>query len=80
MGLGTSALMFFSLQILEEVGRTCFPPVSCHVSRCTTDAPQGGKARRVGGPPALARQKAMREHDQREVLMQPIPMPALVMV
>ena len=29
VGLGTSALIFFYLQILEEVGRTCFPYVSC---------------------------------------------------
>ena len=28
-GLGTSALTFFYLQVLEEVGRTCFPHVSC---------------------------------------------------
>ena len=28
-GLGTAALMFFYLQVLEEVGRTCFPHVSC---------------------------------------------------
>src|SRR5262244_1357161 len=29
VGLGTSALLFFYLQVLEEVGRTCFPHVSC---------------------------------------------------
>ncbi len=28
-GLETSALIFFYLQVLEEVGRTCFPHVSC---------------------------------------------------
>jgi putative transposase len=28
-GLGTSALMFFYLQAMEGVGRTCFPHVSC---------------------------------------------------
>ena len=29
VGLGTAALMFFYLQVLEEVGRTYFPHVSC---------------------------------------------------
>ena len=29
VGLGTSALIVFYLQVLEEVGRTCFPHVSC---------------------------------------------------
>ena len=29
VGLGTAALMFSYLQVLEEVGRTCFPHVSC---------------------------------------------------
>ena len=29
VGLGTSALIFFYLQAMEEVGRTCFPHVSC---------------------------------------------------
>jgi hypothetical protein len=29
VGLGTSALMFFYLQVLEKVGRICFPHVSC---------------------------------------------------
>jgi hypothetical protein len=29
VGLGTAAWMFFYLQVLEEVGRTCFPHVSC---------------------------------------------------
>ena len=28
-GLGTSALICFYLQAMEEVGRTCFPHVSC---------------------------------------------------
>jgi len=41
--------------------------------------PEGGKARQIGGRPALARQKAIREHDQREMAMQAIPAPALVM-
>ena len=27
--LGTAALIFFYLQAMEEVGRTCFPHVSC---------------------------------------------------
>jgi len=43
-------------------------------------SPEGGKARHVGGRPALARQKAIGEHDQREVPMQTIPAPAWVMV
>src|SRR4029453_354872 len=43
-------------------------------------SPEGGKARRVGRHPALARQKAIGEHDQRQVSMQPIPAPPLVMV
>src|SRR5262249_48588206 len=43
-------------------------------------SPEGGKARRVGGRPALARQKAIREHDECEVPMQAIPTPPLVMV
>ena len=29
VGLGSSALIFFYIQVLEEVGRTCFPHVSC---------------------------------------------------
>src|SRR5215475_9567052 len=41
---------------------------------------RGGKARRVGGHPALARQKAIAEHDQRQMSMQPIPAPPLVMI
>src|SRR5262249_57526594 len=43
-------------------------------------SPEGGKARQIGGRPALARQKAIREHDQREMAMQAIPAPALVVV
>ena len=43
-------------------------------------SPEGGKARRVGRHPALARQKAIGEHDQRQVSMPPIPAPPLVMV
>src|SRR5215831_17451481 len=43
-------------------------------------APEGGKARQVGGRPALTREKTIGQHDQREVPMQPIPTPALVMV
>src|SRR5215470_16955632 len=43
-------------------------------------SPEGGKARRMGGCPALARYKTIGQHDQREVPMQPIPTPALVMV
>ena len=43
-------------------------------------SPEGGKARRVGRCPALARYKTIGQHDQREVPMQPIPTPALVMV
>src|SRR5262249_11782090 len=38
---------------------------------------RGGKARRVGRHPALACQKAIGEHDQRHVSMQPIPAPPL---
>src|SRR5262249_13632626 len=43
-------------------------------------SPEGGKARQIGGRPALARQKAIRAHDQREMAMQAIPAPALVVV
>ena len=43
-------------------------------------SPAGGKARRVGGRPALARQKALREHAQRAMSRPAIPAPALVMV
>src|SRR5215468_7632066 len=42
--------------------------------------PEGGKARRVGGRPALARQKTIGQHDQCEVPMQAIPAPALIVV
>src|SRR5262249_46466809 len=35
---------------------------------------------RVGGHPALARQKTVGQHDQCEVPMQPIPAPALIVV
>src|SRR5688500_5658361 len=40
-------------------------------------SPEGGKARRGGGCPALARQKAVGQHGQREVPMQPVPPPAV---
>src|SRR5215468_4642036 len=43
-------------------------------------SPEGGKARQVGGRPALARQKAVGQHGQGEMPMQPIPAPALVVV
>jgi hypothetical protein len=43
-------------------------------------SPEGGKARRVGGRPALARQKTVGQHDQRAVPMQAIPAPALIVV
>src|SRR5262249_5200084 len=43
-------------------------------------SPEGGKARRVGGHPALARQKTVGQHDQCEVSMQPIPAPTLIMI
>src|SRR4051812_14882445 len=43
-------------------------------------SPEGEKARRIGGSPALARQKTVGQHDQREVPMQAIPAPALVVV
>ena len=43
-------------------------------------SPEGGKARQVGGRPALACQKAIGQHDQREMAMQAIPAAALVMV
>src|SRR5919201_6254342 len=42
--------------------------------------PEGEKARRIGGRPALARQKAVGQHDQGEMPMQPIPAPALVVI
>src|SRR5256886_11801519 len=40
----------------------------------------GEKARRIGGRPALACEKAIGQHDQGEVPMQPIPAPPLVVV
>src|SRR2546422_4038523 len=43
-------------------------------------SPEGGKARRVGRCPALARHKTRGQQDQREVPMPPIPTPALGMV
>src|SRR5215813_13343094 len=43
-------------------------------------SPEGGKARRVGGRPALARQKTVGQHDQRKVPMQAIPASALIVV
>src|SRR5262249_31309820 len=43
-------------------------------------SPEGEKARRPGGRPALARQKAIREHDECEMPMQAIPAPPLVVV
>src|SRR5262245_14221724 len=43
-------------------------------------SPEGGKARRGGGRPPLAGQKAIGEHDQCEMPLQAIPTPALVMV
>src|SRR5262245_12184671 len=43
-------------------------------------SPEGGKARRMGGHPALTREKTIGQHDQREVPMQPIPTPALIVV
>src|SRR5215831_5684697 len=43
-------------------------------------SPEGEKARRPGGRPALARQKALREHDECEMPMQAIPAPPLVVV
>src|SRR5215470_5449233 len=43
-------------------------------------SPEGGKARRIGGRPALARQKTIGQHDQREMPMQAIPAPPLVVV
>ena len=43
-------------------------------------SPEGGKARQVGGHPALTREKTIGEHDQREMSMQAIPAPALVVV
>src|SRR5499427_10018949 len=43
-------------------------------------SPEGGKARRVGGHPALARQKAIGQHDQGKMAMQTIPASALIMV
>src|SRR5215510_10126881 len=41
-------------------------------------SPEGGKACRHGRHPALARQKALGQHDQCEMPMQAIPAPALV--
>src|SRR5262245_61048737 len=43
-------------------------------------SPEGGKARQGGGRPALARQKAIGEHDQGEMPMQAVPASALVVV
>ncbi len=43
-------------------------------------SPEGGKARWVGGRPALARQKTVGQHDEREMAMQPIPASALIVV
>src|SRR5437764_1917877 len=43
-------------------------------------SPEGGKARRVGGRPALARQNTVGQHHQREVPMQAIPASALIVV
>src|SRR5262249_9353843 len=43
-------------------------------------SPEGGKARRVGGRPALARQKAIGEHDERQMPMQAIPAAALIVI
>src|SRR5215471_15083255 len=43
-------------------------------------SPEGGKARRVGGHPALARQNTVGQHDQCEMPMQPIPAPALIVI
>src|SRR5215470_1390850 len=43
-------------------------------------SPEGGKAHRVGGRPALPRQKTVGQHDQREVPMQAVPASALIVV
>ena len=43
-------------------------------------SPEGGKARRVGGRPALPRQKAIGQHDEGEMPMQAIPASALIVV
>src|SRR5215475_8476857 len=43
-------------------------------------SPEGGKARRIGGRPALARQKTLGQHAQREGPMQAVPAPALVRI
>src|SRR5262245_56141218 len=43
-------------------------------------SPAGGKARRVGGRPALARQKTVGQHDQRAVPLEAIPASALRVV
>src|SRR5919108_590554 len=43
-------------------------------------SPEGGKARQGGGHPALAREKAIGQHDQGKMAMQTIPASALVMV
>ena len=42
--------------------------------------PEGEKARRGGGGPPLAGQKAIREHDECEMSMQAVPAPALVVI
>ena len=42
--------------------------------------PRGGKARRVGGRPVLARQDTVGQPDQREVPMPAIPAPALIVL
>jgi hypothetical protein len=41
---------------------------------------EGGNARRVGGPPTLARQKTVGQHDQGEMPMQPLLAPALIVI
>src|SRR4029453_17948457 len=43
-------------------------------------SPEGGKAHRVGRRPALTRQKTVGQHHQRQMPMQPIPPPALVVI
>src|SRR5262249_13521818 len=42
--------------------------------------PEGGKAHRVGRHPALVRHKAVSQHDQREMPMQAVPAPTLIIV
>src|SRR5262249_13491034 len=43
-------------------------------------SPEGGKAHRVGRHPALTRQKTVGQHHQREMPLQAIPAPALIVV